>query len=117
MSTTARKTSRPALRVEECAWESGKLGRDEAHVRVADPTEEAALDDALGLQLISIRLQGALIKDMKLIADYHGIGYQPLMRDVLNRFARAELHTIAENMAKTEAARKTLAQRPKRKHA
>lgn len=117
MSTASRKTSRPALRVEECAWESGKLGRDEANARVADPAEETALDDALGLQLISIRLQGALIKDMKLIAEYHGIGYQPLMRDVLNRFARAELHTIAENMTKTEAARKAVTERPKRKHA
>ncbi|MGY0558032.1 MULTISPECIES: hypothetical protein [unclassified Lysobacter] len=116
MSTTSRKTSRPALRVEECDWESGKLGRDEAHVRVADSSEEAALDEALGLKLISVRLQSALIKDMKLIADYHGIGYQPLMRDVLNRFARTELHTIAENMAKTEAARKALTERPKRKH-
>lgn len=117
MSTTSRKTPRPAMSAEESDWESGQLGRDEAHVRVADPVEETALDGALGLQLISIRLQGALIKDMKLIAEYHGIGYQPLMRDVLNRFARTELHTIAENMAKTEAARKAVTERPKRKHA
>lgn len=117
MSTTSRKTPRPALRVEECDWESGKLGRDEAHVRVADPVEEVALDDALGLQLISIRLQGALIKDMKLIAEYHGVGYQPLMRDVLNRFAHTELHTIAENLTKTESAHKAVTERAKRKHA
>jgi hypothetical protein len=58
-----------------------------------------------------------LIKDMKLIAEYHGVGYQPLMRDVLNRFARTELHTIAENLAKTEAARKAVTERAKRKHA
>ena len=57
MTTTTRKTTRPKLRVEECPWESGKLGRDEAHVRVADAAEEAALDEALGMQLISVRLQ------------------------------------------------------------
>lgn len=54
---------------------------------------------------------------MKLIAEYHGVGYPPLMRDVLNRFARTELHTIAENLAKTEAARKAVTERAKRKHA
>jgi hypothetical protein len=54
---------------------------------------------------------------MKLIAEYHGVGYQPLMRDVLNRFAHTELHTIAENLTKTESAHKAVTERAKRKHA
>ena len=108
--TTVRKTKRPARAVvervnEPSSWESGQLGRSEEHVVVAAHAVEAALDDALGLQPISVRLQQSLIKDLKLIARYHGIGYQPLMRDALNRFARFELRDMAETMEKVESAR------------
>jgi hypothetical protein len=106
----ARKTKRPARTVvergdEQSPWESGELGRSEEHVIVAAPEVEAALDEALGLQPISVRLQQSLIKDLKLIARYHGIGYQPLLRDALNRFARFELREMAETVQKVESAR------------
>lgn len=106
----ASKTKRPAraavARVDEQSpWESGKLGRSGEHVVVASPEVEAALDEALGLQPISVRLQQSLIKDLKLIARYHGIGYQPLMRDALHRFARFELRAMAETMQKVASAR------------
>ena len=110
------KTKRPARAVSERAdkpspWESGALGRSEAHVVVASPDAEAALDEALCLQPISVRLQQSLIKDLKLIARYHGIGYQPLMRHALNRFARFELREMAESLQKVESARSQLGKR------
>lgn len=105
MATATKRTARPQLRVEECPWESGKLGRSEENVVVADSSIEDALDEAVGLKSISIRLQKNLIKDLKLIAKHHGIGYQPLIRDALNRFARYELRTIAEQIEKIENAR------------
>ena len=71
------------------AWDSRQLGADEAYVAVAD-VDEAAIDESLGLQMISIRLQKSLIDDFKQIAKLHGIGYQPLMRQVLSRFAESE---------------------------
>ena len=74
-------------------WESGHLGRDEQYAQVAVGSKEA-VDDALGLQLISIRLQKGLLNDLKRIADHHGIGYQPMIRDLLNRFASAEIKKI-----------------------
>ena len=86
-------------------WNSGALGRSDEHVVVAPADVEAALDDALCLQPISVRLQQSLINDLKLIARYHGIGYQPLMRNALNRFARFELREMAETMQKVESAR------------
>lgn len=55
------------------AWEEGQLGRSLEHAAV-DEAESAKVDDALGLQMISIRLQKALLRDLKTIADYHGIG-------------------------------------------
>lgn len=78
------------------AWDSRALGADEAHVAVADPGLETALDDALGLQSISIRLPKQLIDQYKLIAHFHGVGYQPLMRDVMARFVPNALKEILE---------------------
>ncbi|MDI9239866.1 hypothetical protein QLQ15_13220 [Lysobacter sp. LF1] len=83
-------------RGDACPWDSGKLGEDEAHVVVSSAEEERAVEDALGLQMISIRLQKTLLRDLKTIADHHGIGYQPMIRDLLNRFARSELEQILE---------------------
>lgn len=72
------------------AWESGKLGASEAHVTVAKDVDEKAIDEALDLHPISIRLQRSLIEDFKEIARIHGLGYQPLIRQVLTRFVEAE---------------------------
>lgn len=72
-------------------WEKGKLGLDEEYAVSASPEEEAALQRAIDLKPISIRLPTQLIKTLKLIAGVHGIGYQPLVRDVLGRFASAEM--------------------------
>lgn len=77
------------------AWESGALGRDAAHAKPAPKELEQQVDDALGLQAISIRLSKELIGDFKFIAKHHGMGYQPLMREALKRFAEAEYKRIA----------------------
>lgn len=75
-------------------WETGELGQDEKHVKRADVKLENELDGALDLQMISIRLQKKLIEDLKLISLAHGIGYQPLIRDVLSRFVTHEVKQI-----------------------
>lgn len=87
------------------AWENGELGRDEQFVVVVDAAHDAALEEALELQPISIRLQKDLIKQYKLIADFHGVGYQPLMRDVLHRFVKGALREILEQQVKAEEAK------------
>lgn len=79
------------------AWESGKFGREEAFVATADVADEHALDEALGLKLISIRLPIKLIEELKFVANHHGIGYQPLIRDLLTRFAVSELKLILKD--------------------
>jgi len=87
------------------AWDDRTLGASEEHVVVADRSQEASLDEALGLQAISIRLPKQMIEQYKLIAHFHGVGYQPLMRDVLSRFVPAALREILETeTAKAEAA-------------
>ncbi|MGE0072460.1 MAG: hypothetical protein AB7S55_05305 [Thiomonas sp.] len=82
------------IRGTDQAWENRALGADEAHVVVAPRSAREALDAASGMQAISIRLPKDLIDACKHIAAVHGVGYQPLMRDVLQRFVASELKAI-----------------------
>ena len=66
-------------------WESRKLGASLEHARLADDSEEWLLDKQLGLQSISIRLSKRMIDQYKMAAHVLGKGYQPLMRDALER--------------------------------
>ena len=47
------------------------------------------------MQAISIRLQKKLVDDFKVLAELNGIGYQTLMKQVLNRFIQSEMKRIA----------------------
>jgi len=80
------------------AWESGALGREAAFAQALEAetwaAERAALDEGLGLKAISIRLEKELIEDFKMIAGLNGMGYQPLMRQALKRFAESEKKRI-----------------------
>ncbi|MCM1129626.1 MAG: hypothetical protein NC211_07420 [Alistipes senegalensis] len=82
------------------AWEDGLLGRDETHIVRVPDNEQEAIDEALGLKMISIRLPADLIQAYKDISAYRGLhGYQPLMRDALKRFAEAERKLIMTEIA------------------
>jgi len=96
--TTAKHKAIPDT---EEAWESGQLGQDAGFAeRLPDDADtEAMIDEALGLQPISIRLEKSLIEDFKLIASLHGLGYQPLMRQALRRFADCEKKRILQEVA------------------
>jgi uncharacterized protein (DUF4415 family) len=87
------------------AWENGELGRSVEHAVVAPPGTTQQIDDALGMQMISIRLPKDLIDEFKMIAQVHNLGYQPLMRDALKRFAEAELKKLAIQYANEKAAK------------
>lgn len=95
-------SKQPKIPASDEAWDNGELGRDEEFVkRVPEKAEEEAqIDKSLDLQLISIRLQKSLIEDFKYIAELHGIGYQPLMRQVLKRFADCEKKDLLRERAR-----------------
>ena len=78
----------------EQAWDSRTLGCDIKYAKPTKPEHALAIDESLGLQMISIRLNKELIAAFKVIGEHHGVGYQPLMRDALQRFATAELKSI-----------------------
>lgn len=79
------------------AWESGQLGTSEAHAKPVAASLQDEIDASLGLQAISIRLPKQLIDAYKLIAAHHGVGYQPLMRDILQRFAPQGLKEVLQH--------------------
>lgn len=84
------------VRGSDAAWDEGSLGDDEAYVAVAPSHIEAAVEESMGMQAVSIRLPREMIAAYKLIAAHHGIGYQPLMRDILQRFIPQGLKEVME---------------------
>lgn len=86
---------------QDLRWDTGELGRDSAHAKPASMSkdQQAAIDMAAGLQMISIRLPTDLIEAFKFIGDTQGIRYQTLMRQVLVRFADCELKQMARSAA------------------
>jgi hypothetical protein len=77
-------------------WENGALGLTPEHARRVAGEETAAIEKATGqnMQLISMRLSQELLAVLKEIAKYRGIGYQPMIRDLLGRWAAGEIKTI-----------------------
>jgi vacuolar-type H+-ATPase subunit C/Vma6 len=75
-------------------WENGTLGLE--HSKRIGVEETAAIEKAAGqnMQLISMRLPQELLSMLKEIATYRGIGYQPMIRDLLDRWAVGEIKTI-----------------------
>jgi len=73
-----------------CRWESGELGFSVEHARPVSPEHETAVDAALGLQLVPLRLPKTLLDELDLIARKEGLACQALIRRVLARFAATE---------------------------
>lgn len=97
-------------------WESGELGNSEEHVKVSDFTVED-LQKSIELQAISLRINKDLLEDLKGLAQMHGIGYQPLMKQILRRFVDSEKRRLAnEYISELNARRKEdVVDMPKRK--
>ncbi|MBB4844677.1 hypothetical protein HNP55_003221 [Paucibacter oligotrophus] len=88
------------------AWETEQLGADAAHAKIATDHEDE-IDAALELQPISIRLQKSLIENLKALGQLNGIGYQPLVRQILTRFVECEMkNLLKQRVAEQEAIQK-----------
>lgn len=86
----------------DVVWDYEKLTPDEKHTQPVDLETSKKIDDALGLQAISIRLDKCLIDSFKVLGAFHGIGYQPLMRDALKRFADLEMKAIVSGLVESQ---------------
>lgn len=88
-------------------WESGALGQSFEHAVVSE-IDPVGIDSALNLQSISIRMPLGLLEDLKAIARVRGIGYQPLIKQQLQRFVISETRLIAREYAELLESRKIL---------
>jgi uncharacterized protein (DUF4415 family) len=88
------------------AWESRELGSELKHARAVDKKIGTQIDEALGLQMISIRLEQDLIESYKLLGAKYDMGYQPLMREALKRFVEGEFKLIASEALEKQRAEK-----------
>ena len=88
------------------AWENGDLGSDLKHAKVVDKKIGTQIDEVLGLQMISIRLEQDLIESFKLLGTKYDMGYQPLMREALKRFVEGEFKLIASEVLEKQRAEK-----------
>lgn len=77
----------------------------EAHVRVASAEVAQQVNDALELQEVAICLPKDMVDMYRLIAEYRGVGYQPLMRDALKRFIDAETKQIVVGVVQSQKKR------------
>ena len=80
------------------------VGNDERYVAAAPTAQEKGVDDALGLQPISIRLQKDLLDNLKALALLNGLGYQPLIRQILTRWVDCELKSMLNDKVAKERA-------------
>lgn len=81
------------------AWESGELGENLESAKVTSSKRTEEIQEAAGMQMISIRLPKSVIEDFKVIAQIEGLGYQPLMRIALVRFAECEAKRVMREYA------------------
>ena len=81
-------------------WEDRTVGAEEQFVEAA-PDITTEVDAALDLHPISIRLQRNLIENLKALAHLHGLGYQPLIRQILTRWVDAEIKQMLVERAAT----------------
>ncbi len=102
-----------ALTADHERWDNRELGASEVHMRVLSEEEEREIDDGLGLQHISIRLNKGLIEQLKKLALLEAIGYQPLIRQVLMRYVReneAKLDILLSEQETADKAEKLFAE-------
>ncbi|MDY1548362.1 hypothetical protein [Luteibacter sahnii] len=96
-------------------WENGVLGNVAKHAHQVSREDALAIAQAAGvnMQPISIRLPQHLLGVLKEIAKYHGVGYQPMIRDLLERWATGEIKTIlADRLEYAEQREKEFSETP-----
>ena len=74
-------------------WENDTLGNNRETAKLASFSMKD-LQEAIGLQPISLRMQKDVLDNLKFIAKHYGIGYQPLIKQILKSFVDSEMDQI-----------------------
>lgn len=87
--------TRASVTASDDALDDDMLGADPESMKIVDKEMTATLDEAAGTQLISIRMPKSMVDAFKAIAAANkGIGYQTLMKQILQRFIEGEMKRV-----------------------
>jgi predicted DNA binding CopG/RHH family protein len=86
-------------------WETRQLGASSEHAVRTSAEADKALDDAIGLQLLTFRIQKPVVDKLRRLATLEGIGYQPLMRQVLTKYVHDNEHRLQPMLTPKEASK------------
>ena len=105
-SSDKKRNKEQELLPESHDWKTGKRGSNST---AATDEDEAALDDAMELQMISIRLPQSVVEKLRTLAKKEGIGYQPYTRQVLIHHTQGgdgsgKLHDLEARLKSVEKA-------------
>lgn len=98
-----KKTDIKRFNKDNELWDKKRLGASAEHAVPCSPEVSQAVDDALGLQLLSFRIQKSVIEQLKELSKLEGIGYQPLMRKIIcdyvrqNEYKLASAHSLSQS--------------------
>lgn len=67
-------------------WEGFDGDTGDGDYRKATPEEEKAVDDALGLEKIILRLPKCIVNDLKELAARQGVNHVYLMREAIENY-------------------------------
>lgn len=85
-------------------WESRKLGASAKHAKRTSKEHNKKLDDMLGLQLCTFRIQKPLIEQLRGLAKLEGMGYQTFMRQILTRYVGENEHKLHRSLTLDQVA-------------
>lgn len=109
MSNKAFGFDMAAFEQESAKWDAKEFGASQEHAVKASNQALEDLHEAAGMKAVSIRMPIEMIQAYKYIAAHHGIGYQPLMRDILQRFLPEGLKEVNRvEVARADASSKRL---------
>lgn len=77
-------------------WDNRELGASEEYAERVERDEdiEEKLNESNHLRTIHLRLEHELICELERIANYHGLGYQTMTRQLLKRFVNCETNVL-----------------------
>jgi predicted DNA binding CopG/RHH family protein len=73
---------------DEEKWDNKELGAEPQYARKVSKERAERINDSLDLHPISIRLPSDVIELLKKFAHEDGIGYQPLVRQLITKYTR-----------------------------
>ena len=113
MSNKAFGFDMAAFEQESAKWDAKEFGASQEHAVKASNQALEDLHEAAGMKAVSIRMPIEMIQAYKYIAAHHGIGYQPMIKQILARFIESEQKMLANELIRETLKERENSRKPK----